>query len=472
MQEYMKTHKRTTAALICGVILLSGSMTYAAISSSNDNSKIEVVHKNADRKKSSPKGNKESSSNDIVHKAIAEVSKVTSKTGKVIESALDNAGLTSTDKAYASIDQGTIKKAASVIEKEPELPKDTVKEFFKNESEKKSDSSINDLPIVNDKQSDLTDGEKDNDSSDTGKGSGNTDGAGSNGAHDGSDVNNNNNENNGSGSNNGNDGSNENNGDGGTGGNDGGNVTPPANSAPTISASLLTVHVKDNVDLLAGAKATDAEDGDLTSQIKVVSNNVNLEKPGFYTVQLSVTDSNGATTTYNRMVIVLNARPVIHGDDIRVEAGTDFDVMEGITASDQEDGDLTAKIVPTESSVDTGKVGDTTISYDVVDSNGSVAKTFTRTITVFSEDADIQVDKGLMVFLNGKVDLLDGVKASNKYNDDFTGKIITDVKALDTSELGEQKVTYSVVDRFGHKTEKTVTYQVIKDVTPMLPTIE
>lgn len=70
-------------------------------------------------------------------------------------------------------------------------------------------------------------------------------------------------------------------------------VTVKSNENPVISgASDRTIKVGDSFDVKAGVTAADAEDGNLTSGI-AVSGNVNITKPGNYTVTYTVTDSYG-----------------------------------------------------------------------------------------------------------------------------------------------------------------------------------
>lgn len=65
---------------------------------------------------------------------------------------------------------------------------------------------------------------------------------------------------------------------------------------PVIHASNKTIKVGDSFNPRAGVSATDVEDGNLTSKIKV-SGTVNTKKAGTYKITYSVTDSHGAKTT-------------------------------------------------------------------------------------------------------------------------------------------------------------------------------
>jgi hypothetical protein len=65
-----------------------------------------------------------------------------------------------------------------------------------------------------------------------------------------------------------------------------------------------------------------------------------------------------------------------------VETGWGYPYQDaGATATDKEDGDLTAKIVIT-NSVDSSLVGTYFVKYNVTDSDGNKAKEVTREVTV------------------------------------------------------------------------------------------
>ena len=77
-----------------------------------------------------------------------------------------------------------------------------------------------------------------------------------------------------------------------------------------------------------------------------------------------------------------NSPPTITGVlDQTVEVGTEVDFLNGVTASDPEDGDLTASIEVDSSLVDLETVGTYTVTYSVSDSEGLLSEV-TATITV------------------------------------------------------------------------------------------
>ena len=79
-------------------------------------------------------------------------------------------------------------------------------------------------------------------------------------------------------------------------------------------------------------------------------------------------------------MVDLNHIPVINAEDKELMVGDPFDPLEGVTAHDDEDGDivLTAADV-IDNNVDTSKAGTYSVTYKVKDSQGASS---TRTITV------------------------------------------------------------------------------------------
>lgn len=159
------------------------------------------------------------------------------------------------------------------------------------------------------------------------------------------------------------------------------------NSAPKIIAMDRIVKIGDTFDPLKGVMAFDKEDGNLTDKIQVTKNSVDTSKAGKYEVEYTVTDSQGKSTVKKIKVSVLkdwtgiNSRPVINASDKTIKIGDKYNPLDGVTASDKEDGDLTAKIVVVKNTVDTSKAGSYGVQYKVTDSMGaSTTKDITVTV--------------------------------------------------------------------------------------------
>ena len=242
------------------------------------------------------------------------------------------------------------------------------------------------------------------------------------------------------------------------------------NEAPVIHATDKTITVGDTFDPMAGVTATDAEDGNLTTKIVVEKNDVKTDVAGKYEVTYKVTDSQGATrrktiiVTVNPKMEVLNEAPVIHATDKTITVGDTFDPMAGVTATDAEDGNLTAKIEVKKNDVDTTTPGKYEVTYKVTDSQGA---SFTKSITV-TVNPKMEVlnavptidaaDKTITV--GDTFDPKAGVTATDAEDGDLTAKIIVEKNDVDTTKAGKYEVTYKVTDNQGATRTKTITVTV------------
>lgn len=84
-------------------------------------------------------------------------------------------------------------------------------------------------------------------------------------------------------------------------------VTPITNTVPSIIAEDVILTVGDQFDPMKNVQASDNEDGDLTDQIKVLENTVNVEKPGIYSLIYYVEDVQGASCT-KTIKVTVNAK--------------------------------------------------------------------------------------------------------------------------------------------------------------------
>ncbi|HAX72310.1 MAG TPA: chitinase, partial [Firmicutes bacterium] len=165
---------------------------------------------------------------------------------------------------------------------------------------------------------------------------------------------------------------------------------PAQNVAPVLKGiTNVTLTVGDLFDPFAGVSASDKEDGDLTASI-VLEGEVNTQLTGEYVLTYSVSDREGLTTTATRIITVKekeNKAPVISGvKDTTITLGEVFNVLDGVTAYDEEDGDLTSSIV-VEGSVDSNVGGRYTLTYSVTDSKG-LTTVVNVVITVKDPNAD------------------------------------------------------------------------------------
>ena len=258
----------------------------------------------------------------------------------------------------------------------------------------------------------------------------------------------------------------------------------PINAAPVIHATDKTIEVGDEFDPRADVTAEDEEDGDITNNIEILKNDVNINEPGIYDVTYKVTDTKGASYTTTIKVTVnpkaadLNACPVIQATDKTLTVGDEFDPLTDVTAKDEEDGDITDKIEILENEVDTTKPGKYEVTYKVTDSGGaSHVKTIKVTVNPKMEPINAAPiikaeDKTLTV--GDTFDPKADVTAEDVEDGDLTDKIEVLKNEVDTTKAGKYEVTYKVTDRKGASRTKTITVTVNPKMEPLneAPTID
>ncbi len=160
---------------------------------------------------------------------------------------------------------------------------------------------------------------------------------------------------------------------------------------PTVKLKKLVYYVNPNQPLYAKNTVAEVNDASLTQIYFLKKENSeelvkekSYEKVGTYIERVVVRDEQGNTSFPMRIkVIVANELvvPVIKGaEDKVIHLGDNFNAREGVTAYDNEDGDLTNKIVVT-GKVQTNTVGRYTLIYTVTDSSKNMAKV-TRVVEV------------------------------------------------------------------------------------------
>jgi len=203
----------------------------------------------------------------------------------------------------------------------------------------------------------------------------------------------------------------------------------------------------------AGATALDDVDGDITADI-VVTNNVDTNVVGSYTVVYNVSDSSGnAAVPVTRIVNVLDETSptlTVNPITVNIEVGGTYDYMTGVTANDNVDGDITADVVVT-GTVDFNTIGSYSLTYNVSDSAGNAATPIVRTVNVVDTtspvitllgDANVSIPTG-----STYVDA--GATASDNYDGDITADIVT-TNNVNTAVSGDYTVTYNVTDSSGN----------------------
>lgn len=289
-----------------------------------------------------------------------------------------------------------------------------------------------------------------------------------------------------------------------------------------------TVTVGEPIDealILKGVTAADTLDGDLTPKIThtaTFSENtpkaktvpvleLDTSKVGTYNVTYSVENSSGKTASIEGQIEVLEkAADVKNSIELKIQdigkivtVGDQIDknfIMNGVSATDAVDGDITSRITyklffaedgmttkVEKNDFDTAKAGVYTIIYSVQNSAGETASMEvqlqvldklvlpTHKPVIIIKEAQRTVKVGDLI---DEAYIMNGVTATDEKDKDVTSKIMytasfseTTVAAqatngnLDTSEPGVYTITYVVENSVGGIAEADATITVVKDTT-------
>lgn len=237
------------------------------------------------------------------------------------------------------------------------------------------------------------------------------------------------------------------------------------NTAPIITASNKTIVQGTKFDYKAGVTATDNEDGPLTDKIEVVEETVKIDVVGSYQVTYKVTDKNNTTTTKTITVTVTeNKKPVINAEDKEVTQYRELNELDGVSATDEEDGKVEVKVKNSTVKLDTP--GDYEITYQATDTyNQTTEKTIK--VTVIKDEAPVINAEDKTITQGTKFEALKDVTAEDKEE----GKIkeIEVVKNdVKEKEIGKYEVTYKAVDSYKNETTKTITVTVVENQKPVI----
>lgn len=237
------------------------------------------------------------------------------------------------------------------------------------------------------------------------------------------------------------------------------------NTPPVIIAENKTIVQGTKFDYRKDVSATDTEDGDLTKEIEVVEETVKIDEVGTYEVTYKVTDKNNQTTTKTITVTVTeNKKPVITAEDKEVIQGRKLDELEGVSATDEEDGPLEVKVK--DSTVNLEEPGSYTITYEATDSYNQTSEK-TITVTVLKDEAPVINAEDKTITQGTKFKPLDGVTAEDKEDGEIKDiEVVTN--NVKENETGEYEVTYKVVDSFNNETKKTITVTVVENQKPVI----
>ena len=181
-------------------------------------------------------------------------------------------------------------------------------------------------------------------------------------------------------------------------------------------------------------------------------------------VEEKVTKDITYNATWVMNMVPINEAPVIHATDKTITVGDTFDPKADVTATDEEDGNLTSKIIVEKNDVKTDVAGQYEVTYKVTDSHGA---TRTKTIIVTVNPKMEVLNEAPVIHATDKTitvgdtfDPMAGVTATDTEDGNLTTKIEVKKNDVDTTTPGKYEVTYKVTDNQGASFTKSITVTV------------
>ena len=186
---------------------------------------------------------------------------------------------------------------------------------------------------------------------------------------------------------------------------------------------------------------------------------------GSYQVTYKVTDKNNATTTKTITVTVTeNQKPVINAEDKEVIQYRELDELDGVSATDEEDGKVEVKVK--NSTVKLDEAGTYEITYEATDTYKQTTEK-TIKVTVIKDEAPVINAEDKTITQGTKFKPLEGVTAEDKEEGEIKDievvKNDVNEKVIDTYE-----VTYKAVDSYKNETTKTIKVTVVENQKPVI----
>ena len=161
--------------------------------------------------------------------------------------------------------------------------------------------------------------------------------------------------------------------------------------------------------------------------------------------------------------IVNDGDAYIDGENLIIQLGDKFEALNYAAAYDQEDGDITDKLIVANNEVlldkhlNTIKSGQYKVTYQITDLAGAIVQ---KTITVIVNDPPVIKATDRYFFVGDEVTdslLVQGVQATDQEDGNITNKVVISNKSINEHQEGVGEVTFSVTDRY----QKTVYKKVL-----------
>ena len=257
-------------------------------------------------------------------------------------------------------------------------------------------------------------------------------------------------------------------------------------TAPYFQSSGLVISYVDSPitvsEIQSGLTAYDEVDGDLSSEIVLVSDGYtsNNDTLGSYNVVFEVSDTSGNTTQITINVEVVDVLKPVFSDIGTIQAVypntyTTTDILNMLSASDNYDGDISSQIVLVNDNytANASVVGIYEMEFSVTDSSGNTAN-YIQEIEVVDNEGPIISGTTSIVIGYDSIITPDDVASNLDFNDNYDDKesldlvLVSDDYTEHSNFLGNYTMVFSVTDSSNNETLQTVNIQVVDEIGPVV----
>lgn len=247
-------------------------------------------------------------------------------------------------------------------------------------------------------------------------------------------------------------------------------TAPELNPVGDSQGYVIDVEANGSQDIAQYVNASDNVDGDVTPFIET-DKKLDTSKLGSQMIELSVSDNAGNQTqqTYEFYVSDTTAPTISYkkGSTVTVDYGSQFDYLDYIKVTDNFDKKV--KSIEVDGTVDTKKDGETTLKITAKDSSGNASEETLKVKVGDLSAPKISLSKSSVQITKGKN--FNAKSYLESATDNKDGNVTSKVEIsnpVNTNKAGKYTVEYSVTDKAGNSSSKTLKVTVVNpdDIAP------